>query len=219
MNEKSIMVDIGAKYNATKAEWQFPATDRYINLFDNGVGPEGVPFPVVLDSVLFRQVGNKEEAWVLFRAGNVAYNFARYEKKGSGWYRKALHYKIYEGAPSQYSTDLHGFTMIGTKTYINILETFAGPNSTTAWILIDPFDRNKRSAILWASIGEKDWDSYQYVEYETEHVDYEDRPDNMPDLLVYQTVELKTEGKEAQKSKRVLRYRHDAVKNEYFLQE
>jgi hypothetical protein len=34
MNEKSIMVDIGAKYNAQKTEWQFSPTDRYRKLFN-----------------------------------------------------------------------------------------------------------------------------------------------------------------------------------------
>ncbi len=215
MDAPSFYANIGAKYAATEKQWQLPATAKYLQLFDNG---DSGPFEVVLDSILFRPVGDKEEAWVLFRASKVVYNFARYEKTAAGWQRKALHYNIYNGPPGEYSTDVFGFAMIGTKTYINVLETYNNRFvNTTNWILIDPFDPQKRSSLKWARIGEKEDSANQYEEYETTGVQYGVVPGGMPDITLTQKVEVKTKGKPVQKLTRTLKYAYDVAKKEYFL--
>jgi hypothetical protein len=216
MDAANFYAGLGAKYVKAEQQWQLPATAQNRKQFENGL--EG-PLSVRLDSMVMRPVGGKEEAWVLFTVSKVIYNFARFEKTPNGWQRKALHYRVYEGTPGEYSADVVGFVLIGSKTFINILETYYGTGiSTTNWVLIDPFDFKKRSSLAWARTGEKDQSPTQYEEYTTQSVQYITVPGGLPTIVLTQETEIRLKGQGAKKAKRILKYRYDAVKKEYVLE-
>ncbi len=198
---------LGAKYAKSDRAWTMPATQAVSDTF--GVEATGGLF-VGVDTIAFREVNGKKEAWVLFTVEGYLFNFARLEKTTGGWIVKNIHYRLHEGAHGEYAPIAFYIQMIGQKTFISIQEDWYKRGViTTNWVLYDPLSAQLAGKLELAYTGEKERHPDQYTETSFMQVKYESAQGLLPDIMLSQTLESKKKGAPAKIASRTLRYRWD----------
>jgi hypothetical protein len=206
---------LGATYSKADKFWVLPRNAETKSLFESDA--EGGLF-VSVDTIVRREVGDRQEQWVLFVVEGYIFNFASLVKTDAGWQLKEMKYSLHQGAPGEYAPTDFNFAMISQKTFISIKEMWMnGDNITEKWLLFDPFSLKSAGNMPLSkesSTGDEDWPE-QYNYFKTTDIAYKIDKAILPDVVLTQTVQDKVKDKKELRSTRKVRYVWNDKKSTY----